>query len=744
MASELVHSRTLNPWPEAQQLIAGPTTSDFFREHWRILQKRKWVAGSTLIVVTALVAFASLRMTPMYEAVGRIAINRENQEFVDPKEGGDVDNAWDYTIELETQSKMLESDELALEVIKTVKLYDKDQRFHLNMNMDLRDPIGLSLSRLDSRERSRIVNTFHESLTVTVVPRTRVIEVRFLSPSPEVSAKVVNAVVDSYIQRNVRTKFDSTQKTSDVLARQLNDLRIKVESSQENLVRYQKQNGILGIDDKQNLVTSTLDQLNKELTAAQTGRIEKETNYRIASSTNSDTVENLQADELLAKLQAQRTELKAQYAKLRTDFGPNYPTVIEMQHELDEKESAIRDEIAKLSARVRDQYSVAAAREARLRSALNIQKTEANTLNERAIEYNILKHDVEASRQLYEHLLQKLKEAGIAAGLRSSNVSIIDLAQAPDRPSRPRTSRNLVLGLFMGLAAGLGLAFIVDAFDSTLRTPDDVRLVSALPSLGIIPKLNTGQEHGRKLLRKAAPVQTEMALVTYNRPKSDVAESFRTLRTSVLLSSSASPPKVILITSSLPEEGKTTTSINCAVVLAQKGARVLLVDADLRRPSIHEKLGLRNARGLSTVLSGCDPVERALIPSAQLTNLFVLTAGPVPPNPAELLGAPIMKSHLNNWRQQFDHIVVDSPPVLSVTDGVILAVEADSVLLVVRSGQTQKESLRHTRDLLTSVNARIMGVVVNAVDLEAPGTYYYGYGSKYGSKYFDADLSAVS
>ena len=380
-----------------------------------------------------------------------------------------------------------------------------------------------------------------------------------------------------------------------------------------------------------------------------------------------------------------------------------------------------------------------------LASALDVQKQEANHLNESAIEYNLLKRDAESNRQLYEGLLQKLKEAGVSAGLRSSNIRIVDLARVPTSPSAPNIPRNILLGLALGLFGGLGLAFVLEGLDNTVRTPEEAQIISALPSLGVIPlssKLiakNRKNGHPRLSLSSRSSESTDcLELITFARPRSELAEAYRALRTSILLSSLGSPPKVILVTSALPQEGKTTTSINSAIVLSQRGGRVLLLDADLRRPSIHKALGLRNTSGLSTLMTGGDGSEDAIV-STEIPNLFALTAGPPPPQPAELLSSILMKSHLERWRQQFDHIVIDTPPALSVTDAVVLSVEADSVIIVVRSGQTTKAALRRVRDLLSHVNARITGVILNAFDLHSGSSYYYLYDSKYHRGYYEYD-----
>ena len=398
----------------------------------------------------------------------------------------------------------------------------------------------------------------------------------------------------------------------------------------------------------------------------------------------------------------------------------------------------------KIASKVRGQYKTALQRENMLHDALEKQKQEANKLNESAIEYTLLKRDVDTNRQLYEGLLQKLKEAGVSAGLKSNNFRIVDSARAPGAPIEPNVPRNLLFGIVLGLASGVGLAFLLEGIDSTVRTTEQAQMISGLASLGMIPLGSKSAREGPNPKRLVIATSKEaVELVTQVRPQSQMAESYRALRTSLLLSNLGSPPKVIMVTSALPQEGKTTTSINTAVVLAQKGVRVLLIDADLRRPSIHKTLGMGPHSGLSNVLTGSTTLEKAITRTAILPNLFILAAGTPPPNPAELLASSNMRDVLMQLREQYDHIVIDTPPSLSVTDAVVLSPRADAVVLVIRSGQTTKQALRRSRDILTQVNAKVVGVLLNAVDLSSPDYYYYyEYQGKYARYYRDEESSA--
>jgi len=518
-------------------------------------------------------------------------------------------------------------------------------------------------------------------------------------------------------------------------------------------VRYQKEHEILGIDEKQNITMTKLDELNRQLTAAESERMDKEALYRQVESGDPDAIASSatslagsgsgaqSSSQLLEALRSKQADIKLQVADLGTQFGPSYPKLTQLNNQLKEIDSQIQAEMKKVASTVRGQYTTSLQRESMLRDTFENQKQEANKLNESAITYTLLKRDVETNRQLYEGLLQKLKEAGVSAGLKSNNFRVVDSARPPGGPIEPNIPRNLLFATVLGLASGVGLAFLLEGLDNTVRTTEQAQMISGLASLGMIPLGSKSAREGPNPKRLVIASSKEaVELVTKVRPQSQMAESYRALRTSLLLSNLGAPPKVIVVTSALPQEGKTTTSINCAVVLAQKkDSRVLLIDADMRRPSIHRTLGMQAGNGLSKVLTDSDTLsEEVIAPTSILPNLFVLPAGKNPPNPAELLASSNMRDLLVKLREQYDHIVIDTPPSLSVTDAVVLSPRADAVVLVIRSGQTTKQALRRSRDILMQVNAKVVGVLLNAVDLSSPDYYYYyEYQGKYARYYRD-------
>ena len=367
---------------------------------------------------------------------------------------------------------------------------------------------------------------FHRSLLISSIPRTRLLEIRFSSPDPVLAAKAVNSVIDTYIEQNYKTHLEATTRTSDWLAQQLSELQMKVQESQEKLVQYQKEHGILGIDEKENIITSKLDELNKELTAAEGDRMQKESVYRLASSGDPDLLSNLDPSSPLVRLRSQEADLHRQLAQASVKFEPSYPKVEELNNELGAVQADIKIEVARLAAKYKKDYLAALEREKLLRASLENQKTEENQLNESAIEYSLLKRDVDSNRQLYEGLLQKLKEAGVMTGLRSSNVRIVDPASAPTSPSTPNIPRNLAMSLLLGLAGGVSLAFILESRDNTVHSLEQAQMITALPSLAVIP-LASGASRSLLTSRRRLPKVAASAASLH--PKSQIAEAYRAL-----------------------------------------------------------------------------------------------------------------------------------------------------------------------------------------------------------------------
>jgi succinoglycan biosynthesis transport protein ExoP len=713
-------------------------------DYWRILRKRKWTIIVSLVVVVTAAALISLRMTPIYDAVARVAISSQNPNVLKFKDDQQYSEAAENQESLiPTQINILQSNTLALLVIRNLGL-NNQPGFTGKGPPSTTGGMPVSVSNAQTLEREdQLIDAFHSSLSILPVPNTSIIEIKYSSPDPRLAADVANVVATTYIEQNTKAKFDSTMQAADWLSKQLADLQIKVETSQAKLIEYQKQHGIVGTDDKQNLTFEKLNDLGKQLTQAQSDRIQKESLYRTAKSANPDALASVLPESTLGLLRQQQTQLQTQLAQLTTEYGSSYPKVLEVQNQLNQIDKAYREELQNGVNRAQNEYFTAVQREQMLKAALDEQTAVANQLDENAIEYRILKQEADSNRQLYDGLLQKLKEASLAAGLNSSNIRIVDNARIPRFPARPNVPRNMLFAVLLGLVGGIAVAFALEAIDTTVRTPDQAQTISGLPVMAVIP-LKADQSTTKKLIGASGLVLTPRqvstrtaALVAHFEPQSEITEAYRTLRTSILLSTAGQPPQVLLFTSAMPQDGKTMTTVNTGFVMAKQGRRVLLVDADLRRPSIHKVFGIRPEVGISNILSGGAEWKNVVRPTMD-PNLFFLPSGPLPPHPSELLGSGIMQDLLREWRKEYDHILLDTPPVLSVTDAVLLAVQADMVALIVRSAQTTMGAVHNARDLLLNLKAPLRGIVLNAFDLQSPDYYYYYYsGSKYGGYYTD-------
>jgi capsular exopolysaccharide synthesis family protein len=741
-----------------------------FAEFWQVVRKRKWVIAGCVAVFLGLAILASIIMRAKYEAVSVIEINKENSDMLGLDDMtsmmGAGSDALDYNVALQTQANVLQSDTLALQVVNQLEL-DKREEFAWTPGMfdnpNVKGEASLPLEKAPHR-RAKVLKVFHKHLTVKTVPGTRMIEIDYLNPDPVVAASVVNTLVADYLEQYFRTRYSATAQASDWLTKQLADLKDEVESSQKKLVDYQKKHGILGTDPENNVIMAKLEELNKQLTAAEANRILKQTVFELTKTGNAELISGVAGSSLISSggggsslnnplsliqnLRAQEADLRVQYAMAATKYGSAYPKLVQMQNQLKEIKSAIQAEVDKVAARSHNDYIAALNSEEMLRASFGRQKDEANKLNNDAVQFTVLQHEVESSRDLYDGLLKKLKEAGVLSGLRSTNIIVVDPGRETATPVRPNVPLNLALGLMAGLLGGIALAFMVENMDNTVHTPDQVEAMMSLPSLGIIPDGASLRVNGDRrkfhIFKKTASLDNGKSQPAIAAPQSQLAEAYRSLRSSILLSNVDAPPKVILVTSALPQEGKTTTSINCAAVLAQQGARVLLVDADMRRPNIEKRLGLRSLGGLSTLLASNNGLQSPFVEHPDIPSLFILAAGTKPPYPAELLGSKRMSAVVDKWREDFDYVVIDSPPVLAVTDAVVLSTKADAVILVIRSGQTTRQSVLRARDVLHRASANITGILVNGVDLNSADHYYYSgydYSSEYGQAYHEDVIS---
>jgi succinoglycan biosynthesis transport protein ExoP len=736
MEDDIRLARRERPWDEPLTPIAvqqpgtnwGPSSREaHLMDYVLILRKHVWLSIAFLLTVVSVVAIATFKMRPVYVATARLEIDRESTNML-PFQGETSDDMFlDMENYIETQSRILQSETLALQTIQILELW-KNPEF-------ASDPGDLELIKPGSTgplKRPAILGAFLGHMSVKRIPNTHLLEVQFESFSPQLAAIMANTHLKNYIENNYRTRYESTTQASNWLAEQMNDFKNKVEKSEDARITYERQNQIWTIDEKQDITTQKLSDLNKELTQAQADRMRKEADYAMVRAGDLDALAASRDSTVLRDLIAKQADLNQQYTEALNQFGPNYPKVQRLQAELKEMGKAIAHEHESVAKQVEVEYDGARKRESLLDQALSQQKAAANQVAEKLVQYNILKREAETNKQLYDGLLQKLKEAGISAGLRSSNIRVMDPALIPPYPSRPQKTRNITLAFIVGLIGGLGLGFFREYLDNTVKTPDDVEFLSRLPSLAVVPALISMNGHNRqqRLLKGAQDNgdATRVELVSHERPQSQIAEAFRALRTSLLLSRAGQPPQIILVTSALPKEGKTTAAVNLAVTLAQLGDRTLLVDADLRKPGIAKLLDMVDKKrlGLSSYLAGVSSLEQITYRHPLIPDLAVVPSGPIPPNPADLLSSQRLLDAISQVRHEYKFVVIDSPPIMAATDAVILSTWADGVLLVVRSGETPKGAFSRARDLLGGVKCRLLGVVLNAVDTSSPD-YYYSY-----------------
>lgn len=693
---------------------------------------RRILFASVLLALIAGVIYCLVK-TRRYEAQGEIAVHSEDSGALNLEDetGGALSSmGGDWSSRLETQVRILRSTTLAGIVISDLHL-DKKTEFdpYLNTHRSIPEYV----------RQAKVQSNFAEDLTVQSVPRTQVIQIRFRSEDPLLAAAVVNDLSRVYQEHSFMTRYEATQQASTWLSQQLGDLKSTVEREQQNLAAYQKQYGIIGTDENNNLVMARLDDLSRQLTEAEADRITKEAKYRIALSGDPALVQSIATDTTLPALQQERASLQNQLAAAQTLYGSAYPRVLDLKAQLAQTGKSIEHTLAQIRERYKNDFEAAQNTENSLRESLDKQKQTAYQLSENFSQYNILKDDVESGRSLYEDLLRKLQEAGIAASLRSTNVEIIDAATRPIKPVEPRIVFAMLLSVFCGIAVGIGLVFLYDRVDQRVSSTEEVEWISRMPLFGVIPSMSV---RGRtRNLSTAAPGQ--LALMSIRRPQAQFSEAFRALRTTILLGSAGSPPRTIVVTGSAPNEGKSTVSANTAAVLSHSGQRILLVDGDLRRGKLDQVLGVNATIGFSECLAGVADWRTVVQNVPGAPHLDFLSHGARPPSPADLLSSRQMERLIEQWLGQYDHIVFDTPPALMVTDALILCRFADAVISVVRHRFTNRHALRRSSEMIAKSSRGIVGVVVNALDMT--GGYYgykYGYygpgGSAYDAYYEDS------
>jgi len=718
-------------------------------DYWNVIAKRRWVVLSCLLIVFTTVAIGTLKKKPIYEGKVLVEINPEQPNVLNFQEVLQLTSI-DIESYRETQYRVLQSRTLAEHVVDNLKLYRYPEfykgRFLFGLIQSDPDKIPKA-SDPEPPDRSmnayrNAVKHFIDNIDVSPVRRSNLVELSFYSENAELAARIANQLSNDYIRQNLQVKWDETTKASEWLQEQLVGLQAKVEKSDDALQSYARANSIIFVEEKQSLVNERLKQLQEEYTKAQTERYARESVYNLVQAGRVQDLPGFLDNRLIQDLSVRLAELQRDYAQLTATVKPEYPKAIALKKQIDTIQASLDRQKKNLSQNIIDSYHSALANEKFLEQAVNEQKKEVNDIAEKSIQYNILKRQVDTDRQLYDALLTRRKEATVSAGVQASNVRVVDAAEVPKSPVKPRVVLNLALGIILGAAFGVGLAFFQEYLDNTLKTPDEVERLLRLPSLGLLPGYisdGTGKAGDEKLAVVNRGNNGDFAPAVQT--GREAIEAYRSLRTSILLS--ANPvPKMLLITSALPSEGKTTVTVNLGATLASLGSKVLIVDCDMRRPRCHRSTGVENKPGFVRCLTGHVELADAILPVPGVPNLSVIPCGPIPPNPAEVLSAPLTVDLLRRLRSQFEYVLLDSPPLLTVSDSRILATLTDAVVLVTRAYSTPFDLVRRARGLLYNAGARILGVALNSVDAHKQGAYgdgdgygYYRHGYGYGYGY---------
>ncbi len=717
---------------------------DLVRSQYRLIL---FVAGAVLLAALVRVQM----QTPLFKARGTLLIEKEGRGQLNLlNQWYAYDNDWNNEY-LNTQIRVLTSRSLARKVIEELEKFaplpksdgkkgDKEQG-----KEEAEDPEAAARLRL-----SGAISGFLGSLQVANVENTRLLEVTYVSPDPKLAAFAVNTLFDKFVEFNLEMKAESSQQASEFLTAQIEDMRRSLAQKEQELQEYGKRKELYYIRGEDSTVVQKLSDLNAAFTAAQIERINRESLYRELRSKSYDNYSEVRASALITGLKQEYSSKESEYKRKSQIFQDSYPEMQRLKTQLDALQKRIAEETADIARKVLNQaeaeYQAALKKENSLQEMLTQQKGSVVSSNASAIYYNSLKIEVENMRSLLDHLTRKEKESMLSArleGLQTSNIKIVDRAEVPPGPFSPNRRRTLLMALMLGLGLGVFVVFALKYLDNTVKSPEDVEKLLRLPALGFVPDTSLAAKrhlyqpyYSERKRQEEDGKPKAVELINLREPESMIAEHYRYIRTSLLLAPDH-PPKVMVATSPLPQEGKTVTTINLAVAFAQQGRKVLAVDCDLRRPRLHKVFRLKNTSGLTSHLVGRSSLDEIVHECPGEPNLQLIPSGPVPPNPAELLTSRAMRELLESLKNRYDHVFIDTPPLMAGSDAILLGEQGDGIILVTLGGKTPRKTIEKARDEIAKFGIKLFGVILNKLNARKAGSGYYSYQYKYGS---DAEL----